>query len=403
MVTDVYIYDAIRTPRGRGKPDGALHEVSPIKLVAGVLRALEKRNHLKKIHVDSLLLGCVTPIGEQGADIAKTSAILAGWHYSIPGIQLNSFCASGLEAINIGAMRIASGSEQCVAAGGIDSMSRYPLGSDGYALLTNPDLSMQYNILPQGVSADLIATLDGFSREDVDQYALRSHKCAYNAWKNNYFKKSIVPVYDDNHCLILDHDEHVRAETSLAKLLALKPAFADLGKLGYDTIAIGRYPKLSAINHVHTPGNSSGIVDGCGILLLGNKEFGEKLGIKPRAKIIASTLIGSKPTIMLTGPVPATLKVLEKAQLSLDQIDLFEVNEAFASVVLHYIKKLKIPLEKVNVNGGAIAMGHPVGATGAMLLGTLVDELERRELRYGLCTLCAAGGMAVATIIERIS
>ena len=403
MATDVYIYDAIRTPRGRGKADGALHEVSPVKLAAGLLSALQKRNHLKKVHVDALLLGCVTATGEQGGDIAKAAALLAGWHQSIPGIQLNCFCASGLEAVNMGAMRIASGSDQLVAAGGVESMSRLPLGADGGALLLDPDVSIPNKIIPQGISADLIATLDGFSREDVDKYALRSHQFATAAWKNKLFEKSIVPVYDDNHCLILDHDEHLRTDSTLAKLHALKPSFASLGKLGFDDIAISRYPELENINHVHTAGNSSGIVDGCGLVLLGNKEIGEKLGIKARGKIIASALIGTEPTIMLTGPGPATLKVLEKAHLSLDKIDLFEVNEAFSSVILHYINELKIPLEKVNVNGGSIALGHPVGATGAMLLGTLLDELERRELRYGLCTLCAAGGMAVATIIERIS
>ena len=311
-------------------------------------------------------MGCVTAIAEQGGDIAKAAALLAGWHQNIPGIQINCFCASGLEAVNMGAMRIASGSDQLVAAGGIESMSRLPLGADGGAILFDPEVSIPHKIIPQGISADLIATLDGFSREDVDQYALRSHQCATAAWKNKLFEKSIVPVYDDNHCLILDHDEHLRAESSLAKLHALKPSFDSLGKLGFDDIAISRYPKLEKINHVHTAGNSSGIVDGCSLVLLGNKEIGSKLGLKARGKIIASALIGTEPTIMLTGPGPATKKVLEEAHLTLDQIDLFEVNEAFSSVILHYINELKIPLEKVNVNGGAIALEDTLWAQLAL-------------------------------------
>lgn len=402
MNTDVYIYDAIRTPRGRGKPDGALYEVPPVKLASGLLRALHKRNHLRKYPVDALLMGCVTAIGDQGADIAKAAALLAGWKQTIPGIQLSCFCASGLEAINIGAMRIASGSDQLVAAGGIESMSRLPLGSDGGALILDPSVTLPNKIVPQGISADLIATIDGYSRDDVDQFALRSQQCATAAWQENRFKQSIVPVVDDSGCLILDHDEHLRPDTTLAKLKELKPSFETMGQLGFDEVAISRYPSLEQINHVHTAGNSSGIVDGCALVLLGNKAMGEILNRRPRGKIIASALLGSDPTIMLTGPGPVSKKVLEKANLSIDDIDLFEVNEAFASVVLRYLKDMKIPLEKVNVNGGAIALGHPVGATGAMLIGTLLDELERRQLRYGLCTLCAAGGMAVASIIERI-
>lgn len=402
MATDVYIYDAIRTPRGRGKSDGALHEVTPVKLAAGLLHELQQRYPLNQIGVDAVLLGCVTPIGDQGADIAKAATLLAGWDETIPGIQLNCFCASGLEAINIAAMRIASDSEQLVVAGGVESMSRAPLGADGGALLLDPTITMPHKLVPQGISADLIATLDGFSRDDVDAYALRSQQCAAAAWDDNVFQKSIVPVYDDNHCLILDHDEHRRPDTTLAKLKALKPAFAEMGKIGFDEVAISRYPQVEYIHHVHTAGNSSGIVDGCGVVLLGNESAGDKLNIKPRGKIIASALIGSDPTIMLAGPAHATLKVLEKARMTLDQIDLFEVNEAFSAVILRYLKVTNIPLEKVNVNGGAIALGHPVGATGAMLIGTILDELERRDLQYGLCTLCAAGGMAVATIIERI-
>lgn len=402
MPIDVYIYDAIRTPRGRGKPDGSLYEVTPVKLAAGLFRALKKRNHFKGKDIDAVLMGSVSPVGDQGADIAKAAALLAGWDHSIPGIQINCFCASGLEAVNLAAMRIASGSDHCVVAGGVECMSRLPLGSDGGALIQDPSLIMPHKIIPQGVSADLIATIDGFTREDVDQFALRSQHCAAAAIQNNYFVKSIIPVYDDNHCLILDHDEHPRSDTSLAKLKALKPSFAELGKIGFDEVAICRYPGIERIHHVHTAGNSSGIVDGAGVVLLGDKSVGEKLKIKPRGKIIASALIGTEPTIMLGGPAPATKNVLEKAKMTLDQIDLFEVNEAFASVVLRYVKELKLPLAKVNVNGGAIALGHPVGATGAMLLGTLLDELERRELRYGLCTLCAASGMAVATIIERV-
>lgn len=403
MNTEVYIYDAIRTPRGRGKADGALHEVSPVKLAGGLLQALAKRNQLDTASVDAVLMGCVTATGEQGGDIAKAAVLQAGWDEKVPGIQLHCFCASGLEAINMGAMRIASGWDHCVVAGGIECMSRLPLGSDGGAIMLDPEISIPHKIVPQGISADLIATLEGFSREDVDKFALASQQRAATAWKNNYFSKSIVPVYDDSGCLILDHDEHLRPETTLAKLLALKPSFESVGKLGFDQIAIQRYPEVESIHHVHTAGNSSGIVDGSAVVLLGSKEVGEKLQLQARAKIITTALIGTEPTIMLIGPGPATKKVLDKASLSIEQIDLFEVNEAFSSVVLRYMTETKVPHDKINVNGGAIALGHPVGATGAMLIGTLLDELERREARYGLCTLCAAGGMAVATIIERIS
>lgn len=402
MTEDVFIYDAIRTPRGRGKVNGALHEVAPVNLAAGLLSALPQRHPFDTALVDAVILGCVTPILDQGADIAKAATLLADWDEKVPGIQINCFCASGLEAVNIGAMRIASGWDQFVVAGGVESMSRLPLGSDGGALNFDAQLTIPHLIVPQGVAADLIATRFHYSREAVDEFALRSQQLAAHAWQNQFFANSIVPVQDENGMVILDHDEHLRADTTLAKLALLPPSFRELGELGFDVMASMRYTDIERIHHVHTAGNSSGRVDGASVVLLGNKAIGKRFNLLPRARIIATALTSTDPTIMLTAPAPVTKQVLAKAQLNLEQIDLFEVNEAFASVVLHYIDELQIPLEKVNVNGGAIALGHPVGATGAMLLGTCLDELERRGQRYGLITLCAGGGMGVATIIERI-
>ncbi|MDQ2994488.1 MAG: acetyl-CoA C-acetyltransferase [Pseudomonadota bacterium] len=401
MSQEVYIYDAIRTPRGRGKANGALHQVAPVNLAAGLLAALPQRHAFPTEAIDAVILGCVTPIADQGADIAKGATLLANWDEKVPGIHINCFCASGLEAVNIGAMRIASGWENFIVAGGVESMSRLPIGSDGGALAFDPQITIPHLIVPQGISADLIATLGNYSRKDVDRFALRSQQAAANAWKNNYFANAIVPVIDENGIILLDYDEHPHPDTSLEKLAQLKPAFSELGQLGFDVVASMRYTEVENINHVHTAGNSSGIVDGAGLVLLGSKAIGNRFGFSPRARIVATALTSADPTIMLTAPTPVTKMVLAKANLTIEQIDLFEVNEAFASVVLRYMDDLQIPLEKINVNGGAIALGHPIGATGAMLLGTCLDELERRGQRYGLITLCAAGGMGVATIIER--
>ena len=402
MTNEAYIFDAVRTPRGRGKKDGALYSVKPITLLTTVLRALQERNQLDTAQVDDIVMGCVTAVGDQGADIAKTAALAADWNDSVAGVTLNRFCASGLEAVNLAAMKVRSGWEDLVVAGGVESMSRIPMGSDGGAWATDPETNMRTGFMPQGIGADLIATLEGFSREDVDTFAVRSQQKAANAWKNGYFSRSIVPVTDQNGVVILDRDEHIREDTSLASLSALKPSFQMMGEMGFDGVAREKYHYVETINHVHHAGNSSGIVDGATAVLVGSKAKGLALGLKPRARIVATAVIGTDPTIMLTGPGPAARKALEKASLSADQIDLFEVNEAFASVVMRFQRELSVPDEKVNVNGGAIAMGHPLGATGAMILGTLMDELERRELRYGLATLCVGGGMGIATIIERV-
>ncbi len=402
MTNEAYIFDAVRTPRGRGKKDGALHSVKPITLLTTVLRALQQRNQLDTAQVDDIVMGCVTAVGEQGADIAKTAALAADWNDSVAGVTLNRFCASGLEAVNLAAMKVRSGWEDLVVAGGVESMSRIPMGSDGGAWATDPETNLHTGFMPQGIGADLIATLEGFSREDVDRFAVRSQQKAAHAWKNGYFSRSIVPVTDNNGVLILDRDEHIREDTSLASLSTLKPSFQMMGEMGFDGVAREKYHYVETINHVHHAGNSSGIVDGATALLIGSKAKGQALGLKPRARIVATAVIGTDPTIMLTGPGPAARKALDRAGLRADQIDLFEVNEAFASVVMRFQKELSVPDEKVNVNGGAIAMGHPLGATGAMILGTLLDELERRELRYGLATLCVGGGMGIATIIERV-
>ncbi|HTN29417.1 MAG TPA: acetyl-CoA C-acetyltransferase [Pseudomonas sp.] len=401
-MTDAWIFDAVRTPRGKGKPDGALYSVKPVDLAAGLLRGLQARNDLDTAEVDDVLLGCVTPVGDQGADIAKTAALVAGWDERVAGVQLNRFCASGLEAVNLAAMKVRSGFEDLVVAGGVESMSRVPMGSDGGAWALDPATNLACQFVPQGIGADLIATLEGFSREDVDAFALRSQQKATQARRDQLFARTLVPVIDQNGLVLLDHDEFIRPDTSLEGLGKLKPSFEMMGQMGFDATALRKYSQVERINHVHTPGNSSGIVDGAALMLIGSEAKGRQLGLTPRGRILATAVTGSDPTIMLTGPAPATRKALAKAGLGIDDIDLFEVNEAFASVVLRFMKELRVPEEKVNVNGGAIAMGHPLGATGCMILATLLDELERRQLRYGLATLCVGGGMGIATIIERV-
>ena len=401
-MTDAWIFDAVRTPRGKGKPDGALYSVKPVDLAAGLLRSLRARNDLDTAQVDDILLGCVTPVGDQGADIAKTAALVAGWDERVAGVQLNRFCASGLEAVNMAAMKVRSGFEDLVVAGGVESMARVPMGSDGGAWALDPATNLACQFVPQGIGADLIATLEGFSREDVDAFALRSQQKAAQARRDNLFERTLVPVTDQNGLVLLDHDEFIRPDTSLEGLGKLKPSFEMMGQMGFDATALRKYSQVERINHVHTPGNSSGIVDGAALMLVGSEAKGRQLGLTPRGRIIATAVTGSDPTIMLTGPAPATRKALAKSGLSIDDIDLFEVNEAFASVVLKFMKELRVPEEKVNVNGGAIAMGHPLGATGCIILATLLDELERRQLRYGLATLCVGGGMGIATIIERV-
>jgi acetyl-CoA C-acetyltransferase len=398
------IFDAIRTPRGRGKSDGALHTIKPIDLVVGLIDAMLERNKtLDPTLIDDVVLGVVTPIGDQGADIAKTAAIKAGLPDTVAGVQVNRFCASGLEAVNLAAQKVASGWEQLVLAGGVESMSRVPIGSDGGAWLVDPETNHATSFIPQGIGADLIATLEDFSREDVDAYALRSQQRAAGAQAEGRFARSIVPVRDLNGLVMLAADEHVRPATTAEGLASLAPAFAGIGEAGgFDAVALQKYHWLERIDHVHTAGNSSGIVDGAALVAIGSEQAGRALGLEPRARVVATALSGADPTIMLTGPAPASRKAIERAGLSTDDLDLIEVNEAFAAVVLRYVRELDVDIEKVNVNGGAIAMGHPLGATGAMILGTLIDELERRDGRYGLATLCVGGGMGIATVIERL-
>jgi acetyl-CoA C-acetyltransferase len=403
MSHDALIFDAIRTPRGRGKASGALYEVKPITLLSNLLLTLQQRNQqFDSALVDDIVIGCVTAVGDQGAVIAKTAALAAGWDHDVAGVVLNRFCASGLEAVNMAAMKIRSGWEQLVVAGGIESMSRVPMGSDGGAWALDPETNLRTGFMPQGIGADLIATLEGFTRQDVDAFALRSQQKAAAAWHRGAFRNSIIPVRDRNGLVILEHDELVRADCSMATLGALKASFQAQGEMGFDGVARRRYPQVERIEHVHTPGNSSGIVDGAAALLIGSAAMGQRLGLRPRARIVATAVVGSEPTIMLTGPAPATRKALALAGMKIDDIDLFEVNEAFASVVMRFMRELNVREETVNVNGGAIAMGHPLGATGAMILGTLLDELEARDLQTGLATLCVGGGMGIATIIERI-
>ncbi len=402
MTNEAFIFDAIRTPRGKGKADGLLHSVKPVTLVSNLLSTLQKRNDLDTSKVDDIVLGCVTAVGDQGADIAKTAALTANWSESVAGVTLNRFCASGLEAVNLAAMKVRSGWEQLVVAGGVESMSRVPMGSDGGAWALDPQTNLHTGFMPQGIGADLIATLEGFSRDDVDRFALSSQVKATNARANGYFKKSVIPVMDQNGITILQEDEFIRADATLEALGKLKPSFQMMGEMGFDSVAREKYHYVEKINHVHTPGNSSGIVDGATTMLIGSERIGKDLGLTPRARIVATAVTSTDPTIMLTGPGPAAKKALAIAGMTAEQIDLYEVNEAFASVVMRFQRELDVADEKVNVNGGAIAMGHPLGATGAMILGTLLDELERRQLRFGLATLCVGGGMGIATIIERV-
>jgi acetyl-CoA C-acetyltransferase len=401
-MNEAYIYDAVRTPRGKGKKDGSLHQVTPVHLVGNLLWALEQRNALDTALVDDLVLGCVTPVGEQGADIARTAVLYAGWAESVAGVTQSRFCASGLESVNLAAQKVMSGMEDLVVAGGVESMSRWPMGSDGGAWAMDPRINQMTGFAPQGIGADTIATLEGFSRQDVDAFALRSQQKAASAREKGYFSKSLIPVKDINGLTVLDHDEFIRAEATMEGLAQLKPSFEQMGQMGFDATALRKYTTLEKINHVHHAGNSSGIVDGAGLMLIGSKKMGRKLGLKPRARIRQTAVIGSEPTIMLTGIGPASKKALAKARMSAKDIDLFEINEAFAAVVLRAMRDLEIDESKVNVNGGSIAMGHPLGATGCIILGTLLDELERRDLATGLASLCVGAGMGIATIIERV-
>jgi acetyl-CoA C-acetyltransferase len=402
MPHEVFVYDALRTPRGKGR-GGALHGVKPVTLVAELLGAVQDRNPcLDPARIDDLVLGCVSPLRDQGADIARTAVLAAGLPETVAGVQLNRFCASGLEAVNTAAQKIASGWESLVLAGGVESMSRVSMGSDGGAWANDPETNLATGFVPQGIGADLIATLGGFTREDVDAFAVESQGRAEKAWANGWFGRSVVPVTDRNGVTVLDHDEHRRPGTTVETLARLKPSFAAAGESGFDAVALEKYHWVERIDHVHTAGNSSGVVDGAALVLLGSGQIGTELGLTPRARIVAAAVSGSEPTIMLTGPAPASRKALAVAGLGVEDIDLFEINEAFSSVALRFMRDLDLPAEKVNVNGGAIALGHPLGATGAMLVGTVVDELERRDLRRGLVTLCVGGGMGIATIVERV-
>ena len=402
-MTEAYIYDAIRTPRGKGKNTGSLHELSPVKLASKTLKKIKERNNLDTKLIDDVVLGCVHPVNEQGSDIARIAVLDADFDQAVPGTQIDRFCASGLEACNIAAAQIMSGQSDMTIGGGVESMSRVPMGSAGGAWMTDPSIAFKTYFVPQGISADLLATKYNYSRDDVDLFAVNSQIKASKAWKNNYFNSSIIDIYDQNGDLMLNHDELIRKDTTMQTLAALEPSFKKIGKdSGLDKIALMKYPDNDHINHVHHAGNSSGIVDGAAAVLIGNKEIGKKLDLKPRAKIKAFSSIGTEPTIMLTGPEHATNKVFKRTKMNAKDIDLYEVNEAFAAVVLRYLEALDISENKVNVNGGAIAMGHPLGATGAMLLGTLLDELERKDLTTGLVTLCVGAGMGTATIIERV-
>lgn len=401
-MTEAYVFDALRTPRGKGKKDGSLHEVKPIDLLAGLLTELQTRHRFDTAAVDDVVMGIVSPVGEQGSVLPKVAALKAGWDFRCAGVQVNRFCASGLEAVNMAAQKVRSGWEDLVVAGGVESMSRVPIGSDGGAWAQDPATNSATLFVPQGIGADLIATLDGYTRADVDAFALESQRRATAARAAGYFKNSVVPVRDFIGQTILEEDEFIKPHTTLEGLGALKASFEQLGGMGFDAVALQRYPQVERIQHVHHAGNSSGIVDGAAAVLIGNEAAAKAHGLTPRARIVATALSGADPTIMLTGPVPAAQKALARAGMTIDQIDLFEVNEAFAAVPMRFMRELGVPHDKVNVNGGAIAMGHPLGATGAMILGTLIDELHRRQLRYGLATLCVGGGMGIATIVERL-
>jgi len=404
MSTDALVFDALRTPRGKGKSNGSLHATKPVDLVVGLMHEMLSRNpDLDPNTVDDVVLGCVSPVGDQGADIAKTAAIKAGLPDTVAGVQLNRFCASGLEAVNIAAQKVASGWEDLVWAGGVESMSRVPMGSDGGAWAMDPETNFETSFVPQGIGADLIATIESFTREDVDAFAARSQELATAAQAEGRFKDSVVPVLDINDNVVLDHDEFIRTGTTVESLSKLKPSFAAMGDMGgFDAVALQKYHWVEKIDHVHHAGNSSGIVDGASLVAIGSAEAGERNGLKPRARIVATAVSGADPTIMLTGPAPASRKALAKAGLKAEDLDLIEINEAFAAVALRLVRDLDVDIDKVNVNGGAIAMGHPLGATGGMILGTIVDELHRTGGRYGLCTLCIGGGMGIATIVERI-
>src|SRR5271156_4905076 len=403
MSEEAFIYEAIRTPRGKQR-NGSLHEVKPLNLVVGLVDELRRRfPDLDENLISDMILGVVSPVGDQGGDITRTAVLAAGLPETTGGVQLNRFCASGLEAVNTAAQKVRSGWDDLVLAGGVESMSRVPICSDGGAWATDPETNYQIGFVPQGIGADLIATIEGFSREDVDAYALRSQEKAANAWSGGYFAKSVVPVRDQNGLVILDHDEHMRPDTTPEGLAKLKTAFDGVGEMGgFDDVALQKYHWVEKINHVHTPGNSSGIVDGASLVVIGNEQIGSELGLRARAKILSTAVSGADPTIMLTGPAPASRKALAKAGLTIDDIDLVEINEAFAAVVLRFVRDMNLDMEKVNVNGGSIAMGHPLGATGGMILGTLIDELHRTGGRYGLATLCIGGGMGIATVVEAI-
>jgi acetyl-CoA C-acetyltransferase len=403
-MTDAYIFDAVRTPRGRGKPDGSLHEVTSLAISAGALNALKHRNNLDTREVEDVIWGCVTPVGEQGAVLPRSAILYAGWDTGAPGLQINRFCASGLESVNLAANQIRGGAGELYVAGGVEMMSRVPMGSDGFSIAVDPYLAFAAYFVPQGIGADIIATEWGFSRDDVDAYAVESQRRAAAAWEEGRFANSVVPVKDQNGITILERDEHMRPNTDMQSLGALKPSFRDIGETmpGFDKVAILKYPHLERIEHVHHAGNSSGIVDGAAAVLLGSRQAGERLGLKPRARVRATAKVGSDPTIMLTGPLPATRKVLAAAGMEIGDIDLFEVNEAFASVPLMFLAEFGVDSARVNPNGGAIAMGHPLGATGTMILGTALDELERTGQETALITLCIGSGMGAATVIERV-
>jgi acetyl-CoA C-acetyltransferase len=401
-MTDAYILDHVRTPRGRGKADGALHGITPIELLTQVLEALRDRNELDTSLVEDVIMGCVMPVGEQGANVARVAALNANYAENVPGKQINRFCASGLEAVNTAAALVMSGQADLVVAGGLESMSRVPMGSDGGAMASDPQVAYKTYFVPQGISADLIATLYGISREDCDRYALESQRRAAHAWDSGYFSRSVLPVKNRLGQVVLDRDEHPRPDATMEALGALKASFEMPGQqAGFDSVALQRYPQVEAINHVHTPGNSSGIVDGAAAVLVASRSMAEHLGLAPRVRIRAFASVGTEPTIMLTGPAPSAERALHKAKMKREDVDLFELNEAFASVVLRFMQQLEVPHDQINVNGGAIAMGHPLGATGAMVLGTLIDEMERRDLSTGLVNLCVGAGMGTATILER--
>jgi len=402
FMTHAMVFDAVRTPRGKGKRDGSLHSVKPVDLLGGLLNQLQARHGFDTAQVDDVVMGCVSPVGEQGSVLPKTALLKAGWDVRVSGVQINRFCASGLEAVNLGAQKVASGWEDMVIAGGVESMSRVPMGSDGGAWAQDPATNAATGFTPQGIGADLIATMSGWGREDVDRFALTSQQRAAAAQAEGRFERSVLPVLDEIGMPVLERDEFIKPRTTLEGLAALKASFAEMGKMGFDAVALARYPQVERIDHVHTAGNSSGIVDGAAAVMIGSEAKGKAMGLTPRGRIVATALSGADPTIMLTGPMPAARKVLAKAGLTVDDIDLFEVNEAFAAVPMRFMHEMHVPHEKVNVNGGAIALGHPLGATGAMLVGTLLDELERRQLKRGLITLCVGGGMGIATIIERV-